>query len=215
MPPRGCVVQRNKKNADSTGLRYSLYNKIDRINLECLNERIQGSGKNAFKTWENRMDFTSFVQSDFDIDLLFNIPFIENVKLKSIALIGDGSNSQPSKMLLFKNRPRMTFDDVEIVPDQEIDLQKDNTNLIEYVTKPPKFVNINHLSIYFPTNFGEDYTRIYYIGLRGEHVTTNKSKAAYGVYDTKPNCVGEHTKNRIPNRIPEKVKCCYNEDYYQ
>lgn len=211
MAPKTYVVHRKKKSAD--GLKYSLYSKIDRVNLECLNEHIQGSGKNAFKTWENRMDFTLFVESDYDEDLLFNIPFTESVKLKSIMFIGDGTNTQPSKLKLFKNRPRMTFDDVDLVPDQELDLQKDNTDLIEYQTKPPKFVNITHLSLYFPTNFGADFTRIYYIGLRGEMLTCTKSKGSVGVVNTKPNCLNERNSNRIPSRVAERVKCC-NFDYF-
>ena len=31
-----------------------------------------------------------------------------------------------------------------------------------------RFNNVEHLSIYFPANFGNDSTLIYYIGLRGD-----------------------------------------------
>ena len=31
-----------------------------------------------------------------------------------------------------------------------------------------RFNNVNHLSIHFPSNSGDDITRIYYIGLKGD-----------------------------------------------
>lgn len=40
------------------GIEYSLYQKIDMPNLECLNEETDGSGKNVFKAYENRKDTT-------------------------------------------------------------------------------------------------------------------------------------------------------------
>lgn len=45
-------------NALEMGIQYSLYAKIDMINLECLNEETDGSGKLVFKPYENRLDFT-------------------------------------------------------------------------------------------------------------------------------------------------------------
>lgn len=37
-------------------LAYSLYQKIDLINVKCLNESEEDSGKNVFKPWEERLD---------------------------------------------------------------------------------------------------------------------------------------------------------------
>lgn len=39
------------------GIEYSLYQKIDMENLECLNETLDGSGKGVFKAYEERMNF--------------------------------------------------------------------------------------------------------------------------------------------------------------
>ena len=63
---------------------YSLYQKIDFANFECLNESEEDSGKRVFRPWETRLDKNSSdcVISDCDAELLFNIPFTGNVKLK-------------------------------------------------------------------------------------------------------------------------------------
>lgn len=39
------------------GIQYSLYTKIDMMNLECLNEVEEGSGKTIFKPYEERLHF--------------------------------------------------------------------------------------------------------------------------------------------------------------
>lgn len=117
------------------GIQYSLYQKIDFNNLEVLNEAEEESGKNVFKSYENRLDFSKFVDSDCDQELLFNIPFSGNVKLKGIRVIGGDDGSHPKKVRLFKNRPKMTFDDLSAKPDQEFELEKDLQGVIEYNTQ--------------------------------------------------------------------------------
>lgn len=39
---------------DEKGTLYSLYNKIDTYNVQCLNEAVEDSGKLVFKTWEDK-----------------------------------------------------------------------------------------------------------------------------------------------------------------
>lgn len=41
--------------APERGQQYSLYLKIDLLNVECLNEARDGSGKDVFKPWEERL----------------------------------------------------------------------------------------------------------------------------------------------------------------
>lgn len=137
-----CEHEANGIDPLEMGLQYSLYQKIDLLNLEVLNEAEEESGKKVFKPYEKRLDFDSgFVESDADQELLFNIPFTGNVKLKGIRVIGAADNSHPKKVKLFKNRPKMTFDDVIVKADQEFELEKDLTGSIEYNTQ----VNIKRL----------------------------------------------------------------------
>ncbi|UYV68804.1 PITHD1, partial [Cordylochernes scorpioides] len=135
------------------GIQYSLYTKIDTENVECLNETVDGSGKDVFKAWENRHDFERFTGT---------------VKLKGLIIIGGEEDTHPSRMKLFKNRPKLTFDDAQGCCDQEFELHPDNTGTLEYNTKVTKFTGVSHLSIYFPQNYGADTTKVYYIGMRGE-----------------------------------------------
>lgn len=117
------------------GIQYGLFSKIDLANLECLNETEDGSGRTVFRPYEHRLDFSKFVASDADEELLFNIPFTGNVKLKGIIVVGADDGSHPSKMRIFKNRPKMTFDDAAAQPDQEFELTKDPRGVVEYPTK--------------------------------------------------------------------------------
>jgi hypothetical protein len=71
------------------------------------------------------LNFDKYVESECDPELLFNIPFTGNCKLKGIRIIGGSDNSHPKKVRLFKNRPKMTFDDVTAKPDQEFELEED------------------------------------------------------------------------------------------
>lgn len=122
-------------NPNEMGIQYSLYTKINIDNLECLNETDDGSGRAVFRAYENRLDFSKFVESDADEELLFNIPFTGNVKLKGIIVVGAGDESHPSKLRIFKNRPKMTFDDAATQPDQEFELTQDTQGVVEYSTK--------------------------------------------------------------------------------
>lgn len=167
------------------GIQYSLYEKIDMENLQVLNS--EDDAKNVFKSFENRLNFEKFVDSDCDQELLFNIPFTGNIKLKAIRIIGPEDGTHPKKMKLFKNRPKMTFDDVNAKPDQEFELEQDITGSIEYSTKVVTFNNVHHLSIYFPTNFGEETTRIYWIGLRGEFSEAHHHGVTICTYESAAN----------------------------
>ncbi len=95
----------------SLGVEYSLFRKINLDEVECLNEAEENSGRTVFKPWEQRMDKEKFVESDADEELLLNIPFSGNVKLKGLIVVGAEDGRHPAKMRLFKNRPHMTFDE--------------------------------------------------------------------------------------------------------
>ncbi|CAD5111603.1 DgyrCDS898 [Dimorphilus gyrociliatus] len=169
------------------GAQFSLYLKIDKERVTCLNESVAGSGKNVFKPWEERLNTDLLVESDLDEELLFNIPFAGIVKLKGIIVVGGEDDYHPNKMRLFKNRPQMTFDDVRGQADEEFDMQPDHSGILEYSTKVARFGSIESLSIHFPSNFGADTTKIYYIGLRGDFTEMKRHGVTITTYEARAN----------------------------
>ncbi|XP_063236267.1 PITH domain-containing protein GA19395 isoform X2 [Bacillus rossius redtenbacheri] len=189
-----CQGDHDHDDTPEMGIHYSLYTKIDTVNLECLNEKTENSGKDVFKAWENRLSFEKFVESDVDEELLFNIPFTGNVKLKGVIVIGGEGETHPSRMRLFKNRPHMTFDDTMSTPDQEFELHPDTAGTIEYSTKVVKFSSVHHLTMHFPRNFGSESSKIYYIGLRGEYTEGHRHGVTICTYEARPN-LSDHKTN--------------------
>lgn len=53
----GCDGGHDHDDTPEMGVQYSLFEKIDKDNLECLNEVEEGSGKRIFKPWEERLNF--------------------------------------------------------------------------------------------------------------------------------------------------------------
>uniref|UniRef100_A0A5F8GGZ9 PITH domain containing 1 n=1 Tax=Monodelphis domestica TaxID=13616 RepID=A0A5F8GGZ9_MONDO len=128
-----------------------------------------------------------FVESDADEELLFNIPFTGNVKLKGIIIMGEDDDSHPSEMRLFKNIPQMSFDDTDREPDQTFSLNRDLTGELEYATKISRFSNVYHLSIHISKNFGADTTKVFYIGLRGEWTEMRRHEVTICNYEASAN----------------------------
>ncbi|XP_046326654.1 PITH domain-containing protein 1-like [Haliotis cracherodii] len=166
---------------------FSLYTKIDTERVECLNETLDGSGRTIFKPWDQRLDKDKYVESDVDEELIFNIPFTGSVKLKGVIVIGGQDDSHPSRMRLFKNRPGMTFDDVNIEAEQEYELHPDPEGMLEYATKAARFNSVEHLTIHFPGNFGNDSTLVYYIGLRGDFTQARRHEVTICTYEARAN----------------------------
>ncbi|XP_014207020.1 PITH domain-containing protein GA19395-like [Copidosoma floridanum] len=150
------------------GVQYNLYEKIDLQNVECLNELAEGSGVKVFKSWEERLDHTKYVESDVDEELLFNIPFTGDIKLKGIIIVGGPGESHPTEVKLFKNREGMTFDEAASEPEQKFELVIDQYGVHEYPVKVAKFSSMHYLTLHFTGNQGAERTRIDYIGLKGE-----------------------------------------------
>ncbi|KAG8451635.1 hypothetical protein GDO86_003723 [Hymenochirus boettgeri] len=183
----GCSCEAGPSDEAERGLEYGLFQRIDHNKLQCLNESREGSGRSVFRAWNERNDRSRFVESDDDEELLFNIPFTGNVKLKGIILIGEDSDAHPAEMRLYKNIPHMSFDDVGREADQTFNLNIDVAGNLEYPTKISRFSNVSHLSIHISKNFGAENTKIYYIGLRGEWSEAHRHEVTICNYEAAAN----------------------------
>ena len=171
---------------EQRGPAYGLYLRIDLQRLQCLSESCEGSGLLTFKLREERRDGSKFVENDADEQLLFNIPFTGNVKLKGIIIMGEDDDSQPSEMRLYKNIPQMSFDDTDRELDQTFSLNPDLTGE-EYTTKMSCFPNVYPFSIHSSKNFGADTTKVFYIGLRGEWTELRRHEVTICDYEASAN----------------------------
>ncbi|CAF1546056.1 unnamed protein product [Rotaria sp. Silwood1] len=125
-------------------------------------------GKDVFRAWEEQLGRSKVVESDDEQELLFSIPFNGAVKITGLCVIGENGPSHPNTVKF--NLPELRFDNTRGKAHQEISLTYDPSGTLAYQVNPSHFSRVTHLSLYFPSNFGDETTRIYYIGLRGEYL---------------------------------------------
>ncbi|KAH7424715.1 hypothetical protein KP509_11G020900 [Ceratopteris richardii] len=169
---------------------WSLYKHIDLPRVWALNEAVEGSAKNVFRSWESRLDTSNgFLESnDDDPELLLFIPFTSDVKIKSVSVIGAGDGHSPSRMRAFLNRQDIDFSTAaEMNPVQEWELAENLQGTLEYQTRYARFQSVATLILHFPENFGADGTWISFIGLKGEATQLKRDAVAHVVYEALPN----------------------------
>lgn len=169
---------------------WSLYKHIDLPRVWALNEAIEGSAKNVFKSWELRLDDSNaYLESnEGDPELLLFIPFTTDVKIKSISIIGGEEGRSPSKMRAFINREDLDFSIVGAMsPVQEWELAENFQGELEYQTRYAKFQGVASLILHFPENFGGETTRVSFIGLQGEATQIKRDAITNVVYEALPN----------------------------
>ena len=110
----------------------------------------------------------------------------------------------------------MTFDDASSPADQELSLVRDCDGTTEYATKwennnniyngirlpfklifPPRIVtfsSVYHLTLYFPKNFGDDTTKINFIGLKGDWSEGHRHGVTLCTYEATPSMADHKDK---------------------
>ncbi|CAB54816.1 Thioredoxin-like I protein Txl1 [Schizosaccharomyces pombe] len=150
----------------------SLQGCIENPQLECLNQQDDHDLKSAFNS-----NPSSFLESDVDEQLMIYIPFLEVVKVHSIAItpVKGETSSAPKTIKLYINQPNnLSFEDAEsFTPTQVIEdivyEQDDQPTIIPL--RFVKFQRVNSLVIFIYSNVGEEETtKISRLELFGEPV---------------------------------------------
>lgn len=60
-------------------------------------------------------------------------------------------------------------------------------DLICFFFRVVTFTSVHHLTLHFPSNFGGEQTKIYYIGMQGEFSEANRHGVTICTYESRPN----------------------------
>ncbi|KAI0985319.1 hypothetical protein GJ496_006016 [Pomphorhynchus laevis] len=172
-----------------------IFSKIDIEKVICLNEKICGSGRDIIMpickwdrlTIDNESKNLTSVSSDLDNDLMFQIPFFETVKVRSILLYESELQFRPKTMKIFKNRPGLSFDEVGFGAEQEINLPLRYNRYINIPIKTARFSNVNHLTLYFVDSIDREQICLEFIGFLGEEMNVSRTGIAVTNYEVTPN----------------------------
>ncbi|KAL2073353.1 hypothetical protein VTL71DRAFT_10677 [Oculimacula yallundae] len=150
-------------------LQYSLYQHIKFDDITTLNEAEINSGKAVVKkTWAERLDPDPELESDADEQLLIHIPFTGQIKLHSILIRTSPSSSAPQTLKVFINRDDIDFSSAsDLSPTQEFKLSQ-TSEVQDIQVKRALFGKIQSLTLFVEDNYGEDESRISYLGFKGD-----------------------------------------------
>ncbi|CAL3972560.1 hypothetical protein PZA11_004351 [Diplocarpon coronariae] len=150
-------------------LQYSLYQHINFDDITTLNEARINSGKAIVKkTWAERLQAEPDLESDADEQLLIHIPFTGQIKLHSIFIRASASDSAPQTLKVFINRDDIDFSAAsDLSPTQEFKLSQ-TSDVQDIQVKRALFGKVQSLTLFVEDNYGEDETRISYLGFKGD-----------------------------------------------
>ncbi|KAL8787011.1 MAG: hypothetical protein Q9213_002447 [Squamulea squamosa] len=152
-----------------------IWKQIDFESIRTLNESETDAGaKVVEKTWPQRLNSEPVLESDADEQLLMFVPFTGVLKLHSVLIRSSEDSSAPKTLKLFLNRDDLDFSTAsDLQPTQTLELSQ-TSDIQELSVKRTSFGNTYSLTLFFENNFGDDVTRIYWIGFKGEFMNLNR-----------------------------------------
>ncbi|CAO3660324.1 unnamed protein product [Rhizopus stolonifer] len=145
------------------------------------------------------------IPSDANEQLIVFVPFTGNVKLRSICIRTDCTESAPSKLKVFINREDVDFDVAESYsPVQEFELVQASNDVVEYGVRVTKFSSVRNITLFFPENFGEDTSIVRYIGFKGEW-TEVKRDPIITVYEANAN-PADHKVHGVGDKMDHSIQ---------
>ncbi|GAA5848135.1 hypothetical protein JCM9279_007468 [Rhodotorula babjevae] len=162
--PAGCQCGDEDAHVLLDGTLNFLYQHVDRDKVVALNADDPEQGKVVIRPWDQRSQQDEWLESDADEQLILHIPFTGSVKLRSILIKTGPAGYTPDKMLVFANQ-LLDFDEAT---SQDV-TQSFDVAVTKEVIEPAKFPSVRSLTLFFPSNHGEDTTRISFVGFKGEY----------------------------------------------
>ncbi|GAA6063140.1 hypothetical protein JCM10212_001188 [Sporobolomyces blumeae] len=190
--PAGCSCGDEDSHTKLEGQLTFLYPFVDKDKVVALNAQLDSVPPHVvIRPWDQRDRDEEWLESDADEQLILRIPFTGSVKLRSILIKAGPGGFTPDKMQVFANR-QLDFDEATSTEvTQSFDVAATN-QVAEYVVRPAKFPSVTSLTLFFPSNHGEDTTRISFVGFRGEY-TPLKRDPIITVYEAQAN-PADHAK---------------------
>ncbi|KAG6840222.1 hypothetical protein C0991_008083 [Blastosporella zonata] len=148
----------------------NLYGVIDKDKVHGLNLAVPEDAQKVIKPWDEREDVMAFAESGVDDQIVLHIPFTQLVRIKSVMLKLGRGEVAPRHLRIYANRPTIVdFADAETLkPHLNISLLEGEPGVIEYPLRVAAFTSITSLSLFFSESVGEEVSRIYYIGFKGD-----------------------------------------------
>jgi len=100
--------------------------------------------------------------------------FAGQLKLHAILVRADTSDSCPQTLKVYHNRDHVDFSTAaDLAPTQSLTVSQTN-DVQELPVKRAKFGNTYNLTLFMEDNYGDDVTRVYWIGFKGEFTELNR-----------------------------------------
>lgn len=144
------------------------------------------------------------LESDADEQLLMHIPFTGQVKLHSILLRTSNSDSAPRTLKVFINRDDLDFSTAsDLQPTQEFQLSQ-TSEIQDIGVKRALFGKVQNLTLFVEDNYGEDVSRICYLGLKGDWMQLGKAPTNI-LYEAAANPSDHKVKGTSANQMGSNI----------
>jgi len=148
----------------------NLFSVIDRDNVFGVNITVPEDAKELIKPWPERDSTIKYADSNVDDQLIIHIPFVEQVRIRSVFLKPARGELSPRRVRIYVNRPfGVDFGEVDgLKPQQDVSLLEGAEEVTEYPVRVAAFANVSSVTLLFSDSLDGEVSRMYYVGFKGE-----------------------------------------------
>ncbi|UZJ54547.1 hypothetical protein CBS101457_003867 [Exobasidium rhododendri] len=190
--PDGISESTTSLRSDET----NLYKQIDKDHIFGLNLSSPDQGSICIKPWDKRDEVATWTESGVDDQFIITIPFVTQVKIKSILLNPGRGDFAPQRIRAYVNRQNgVGFEEVEATsamgggpgagvgtiasgkPQADFLLQEGTAGVTEYPVSISRFQNVHTVTLVISDAPSRSLSRLYYLGFRGTAPQINKEES--------------------------------------